>query len=322
MPMGSVYGNQQYVIVTNSGNILTSPDGESWTTQTSGVSETLYSVTYGNGLYVAVGGNNILNSSDGITWNVLMSDNSIELYKVAYGNGLFVAVGAGGKIVTSEDGTSWTNRSSNVYQRLVNVQTDGSGFKIAGDDGVILTSNDGIVWSKEQSGVTTRLKGIASNGNILLAVGEEGLVLKKSITSPPSVTVSYLPGDHGTLEWTSEQVEVGGHPVAVPTVIPMNGYHFAGWSSDGGVTKLTSHQITASTVTADVTYTAYYTQFVMGDGDGDGKVTANDALLLTKYIKGKITLTPQQLQALDMNGDGILDNDDVKIILAISVGKG
>lgn len=415
MPMGSVYGNQQYVIVTNSGNILTSPDGESWTTQTSGVSETLYSVTYGNGLYVAVGGNNILNSSDGITWNVLMSDNSIELYKVAYGNGLFVAVGAGGKIVTSEDGTSWTNRSSNVYQRLVNVQTDGSGFKIAGDDGVILTSNDGIVWSKEQSGETTRLKGLASNGSILLAVGEEGLVLKKTITSStinpavasfdknsnsvdyknvattidlkgneltgisngshslvqdndytfdngiitiskdylskqavgttelsftfskgapvkfvitisdtrsPSVTVSYLPGDYGTLNGTSEQVEVGGHPVAVPTVTPMNGYHFAGWSSDGGVTKLTSHQITTSTVTADVTYTAYYTQFVMGDADGDGKVTASDALLLTKYIKGKITLTPQQLQSLDMNGDGILDNEDVKIILAISVGKG
>jgi uncharacterized repeat protein (TIGR02543 family) len=102
----------------------------------------------------------------------------------------------------------------------------------------------------------------------------------------------------------------------------MKGYHFAGWSSDGGVTKLTSHQVANLTVTANVTYTAYYTPFVMGDADGDGKVTASDALLLTKYIKGKVTLTPQQLQALDMNGDGKWDDEDIKIILAISVGKG
>ncbi|WP_136607693.1 dockerin type I domain-containing protein [Paenibacillus dokdonensis] len=135
-------------------------------------------------------------------------------------------------------------------------------------------------------------------------------------------TVSYAPGDHGTISGTSEQVTIGGHPAAVPTVTPEAGYHFAGWSSDGGITKLSSQQVSASTVTADVTYTAYYTVVVMGDADGDGKVTAADALLLTKYIKGKITLTPEQLQALDMNGDGQWDDEDVKAILAISVGKG
>ena len=51
-------------------------------------------------------------------------------------------------------------------------------------------------------------------------------------------------------------------------------------------------------------------------------VTAADALLLTKYMKGKITLTPEQLHALDMNGDGKWDDEDVKAILAIAIGKG
>lgn len=135
-------------------------------------------------------------------------------------------------------------------------------------------------------------------------------------------TVSYARGDHGTISGTSEQVTIGGHPAAVPTVTPEAGYHFAGWSSDGGITKLSSQQVSASTVTADVAYTAYYTVVVKGDADGDGKVTAADALLLTKYIKGKITLTPEQLQALDMNGDGKWDDEDVKAILAAAVGKG
>jgi hypothetical protein len=37
------------------GTILTSPDGVSWTARTSGTSNSLYGVTYGNGTFVAVG---------------------------------------------------------------------------------------------------------------------------------------------------------------------------------------------------------------------------------------------------------------------------
>ncbi|WP_260845725.1 dockerin type I domain-containing protein [Paenibacillus sp. Y412MC10] len=158
----------------------------------------------------------------------------------------------------------------------------------------------------------------AVNGN-----GESSFSVEASAQLTKKLaTVSYVPGDHGTISRTSEQVEIGGHPASVPTVTPDEGYHFAGWSSDGGITKLSGQEVAASPVTADVTYTAYYTAFVMGDADGDGKVTAADALLLSKYIKGKITLTPEQLQALDMNGDGKWDDEDVKAILAVSVGKG
>jgi hypothetical protein len=43
------------VAVGEGGTILTSPDGVSWTRQTSGMRSWLSSVTYGNGLFVAVG---------------------------------------------------------------------------------------------------------------------------------------------------------------------------------------------------------------------------------------------------------------------------
>jgi hypothetical protein len=70
-------------------------------------------VTYGNGLFVAVGdGGAILTSPDGVTWTPRTSGTSNTLFGVTYGNGLFVAVGDGGAILTSPDGVNWTPRTS------------------------------------------------------------------------------------------------------------------------------------------------------------------------------------------------------------------
>ncbi|WP_181376454.1 S-layer homology domain-containing protein, partial [Paenibacillus agaridevorans] len=52
----------------------------------------------------------------------------------------------------------------------------------------------------------------------------------------------------------------GGYPSAVPTVPADSGYTFTGWSSDGGITKLSAEALAARAVTGNITYTAYYTQ--------------------------------------------------------------
>jgi hypothetical protein len=58
------------------------------------------SVTYGNGLFVAVAvsgtGNRVMTSPDGITWTIRTSAADNLWYGVTYGNGLFVAVAASG----------------------------------------------------------------------------------------------------------------------------------------------------------------------------------------------------------------------------------
>ena len=46
---GVAYGDGLFVAVGNRGTILTSPDGVNWTARTSGTSNNLYAVTYGNG---------------------------------------------------------------------------------------------------------------------------------------------------------------------------------------------------------------------------------------------------------------------------------
>lgn len=60
---------------------------------------------------------------------------------------------------------------------------------------------------------------------------------------------------------------------------------------------------------------------VKGDATGDGVVSPADALLITKHMAGKITLTPEQIEALDMNNDGVLDNQDVRLIMDIYLGR-
>jgi uncharacterized membrane protein len=91
---GVTYGNGLFVAVGDGGVILTSPDGVSWTRRASGTSEWLRGVTYGNGLFVAVGlGGTILTSPDGVSWTRRTSGTGNPLIGVTYGNGLFVAVG-------------------------------------------------------------------------------------------------------------------------------------------------------------------------------------------------------------------------------------
>ena len=113
---------RMFVTVGDSGTILTSPDGTSWTERTSGTSDSLYGVTYGNGLFVTVGDFGIIHTSpDGLSWTKRRTVTSDYLQGVTYGNGLFVSVGDSGTILTSSDGTTWTSRTSGTSNSLYGV---------------------------------------------------------------------------------------------------------------------------------------------------------------------------------------------------------
>lgn len=54
---------------------------------------------------------------------------------------------------------------------------------------------------------------------------------------------------------------------------------------------------------------------VLGDVDGNGRVTRYDAVLLSRHLTGNSPLTDAQKQRADCNGDGILNSLDVTLIL-------
>ncbi len=192
-------------------------DSSPWILRDSGVTETLRSVTYGNGRFVAVGmcpvnseGNcsgdaEIITSPDGITWTDRDSGLREFLIGVTYagpsGSELFVAVGLSG-IITSPDGITWTTRTSGTYGLLGVTYGGQSGselFVAVGTGGDIMTSPDGITWTARTSGTTNSLFGVTYGGQsgseLFVAVGScpqdsndncsaDGVIL----TSPNGIT--------------------------------------------------------------------------------------------------------------------------------------
>jgi len=123
--------------------------GTSWTLRTSAI-EGWVSVTYGNGLFVAVSntglGNRVMTSPDGIIWTSRVSAANNTWRSVTYGNGLFVAVavsGTGNRVMTSPDGITWTTRTSAADNQWIGV-TYGNGIFVAvsntGTGGRVMTS--------------------------------------------------------------------------------------------------------------------------------------------------------------------------------------
>ena len=157
------YAKDTFVTVGVDGTILTSGDGNNWTSRSCGTTNDneLYGIAYGNGTFVAVGnGGTVLTSSDGIKWIERTSGTTGTLTAVIYGNNMFVAVGDEGIILTSSDGMTWTGQSSGTTNSLNGIAYGNNMFVAAGvgvsrdenghyyDYGTLLTSSDGITWTK------------------------------------------------------------------------------------------------------------------------------------------------------------------------------
>ena len=108
--------------------------------------------TTSSGLFIAVGQEGvILTSLDGTTWTSSTSGSSEVIWNIYYENSTFVGVGASGTILTSSDGTTWTSRTSGTTEALFGITYGNGTFVVVGDNesgsGTILSSADGITWT-------------------------------------------------------------------------------------------------------------------------------------------------------------------------------
>ena len=167
------YGNGIFVAVGEPGALYTSSDGETWTWRSSGTNQSLRDVSYGGGTFVAVGkGGTILSSPDGVIWTGCNSGTGYDLNGVSYGGNTFVAVGDGGAILASSDGFTWSARDSGTHQGLNKIAFGKDTFIAAGRNGTLLASPDGAVWTPQPSGTHGHLDGIAYGKDTFVAVGE------------------------------------------------------------------------------------------------------------------------------------------------------
>ena len=182
--------------------IISSTDGTNWATVYAKSSyanypfPNLYSVTWGNGVYVAVGDISqatseplIVTSTDGVHWadqnagiNPVLAT---SMYGVAFGNGRFYAAGYGGMVIYSDNGTNWNIAQGEGAIQIRNCIIFGAGSFITAGNAVNYYNgyaagyifgpggaDGGIV-----GGYTNTLAGVAFGNKTFTAVGSGGFVL-------------------------------------------------------------------------------------------------------------------------------------------------
>ena len=170
--------------------------GIDWTIRTSAADNPWRSVTYGNGLFVAVAnsgtGNRVMTSPDGITWTSQTSAADNEWYGVTYGNDLFVAVGyTTCQVMTSPDGITWTSQTSAAGHAECTDVTYGNALFVAvsqtGAGNRVMTSPDGITWTSQTSATNNDWYSVTSGNGLFVAVGATG-TNDRVMTSPDGIT--------------------------------------------------------------------------------------------------------------------------------------
>ncbi len=149
-PPGSV---PVIVAVGWSGLRIASRDlGKTWigrtvtTTAINSEYELLRGVTYGEGLFVAVGIDRY-HSADGVNWSKGNSTTKAWLGQVAYGNGMFVGAGNGGIVERSLDGINWEQTAYPSKEHLRAVAFDGQKFAVSGNELKVYVSTDAVQWT-------------------------------------------------------------------------------------------------------------------------------------------------------------------------------
>ena len=151
-----------------------------WTSQNTPTDNAWRSVTYGNGLFVALAnsgtGNRVMTSPDGITWSLQTTPNN-NWYDVTYGNGLFVAVANQNGIMTSSNGINWISRTSALSRHWDSI-TYGNGLFVAvatsGTGNRVMTSPDGINWTSRNTPADNFWYGVTYGNGLFVAVASSG----------------------------------------------------------------------------------------------------------------------------------------------------
>jgi hypothetical protein len=114
------YGGGKFVAVSYSyDTTVYSTNGINWTQTPTPPSGSLWSITYGNGVFVAVGDpipgapTPSAVSTDGITWSSGTMPNDSFWRGASFGNGVFIAIDSSyaSKSASSTNGITWTLRT-------------------------------------------------------------------------------------------------------------------------------------------------------------------------------------------------------------------
>lgn len=145
---------------------------------------TWYAISYGNGVYVAIGSDTqngyITRSTDGTNWTSPLKIANTSLSAICFGYGKFLVSKAGGYVITSTDGINWTTAQS------MKIETEGftygNGRFVAcgsittgiGSEGYA-TSINGTDWNVTTN--TDNWYDVAYGNNIFFVIGKSAYLV-------------------------------------------------------------------------------------------------------------------------------------------------
>jgi hypothetical protein len=192
-------------VITDRSEAFASRDGVRWRwSQLPVPGPEYWDITWGNGLFVAVGDGGIVASTDGVAWRTVRPMQGGSVQSVAWSGTLFVATGLiyGGPsvVITSTDGLQWTTTPLPTSVALSTVRWAGGqwiGLSRVGGENLngIYTSADGLSWTKRLDGMDPT--GVAWNGTQYLAVGTGINGAPVMTTSPDGIQWTVQPSVNG-----------------------------------------------------------------------------------------------------------------------------
>lgn len=182
------------------GVAYTSTDAVTWTPSNAiaNSSNGFITVATNGSTFVAAGNANLFSSPDGVTWTKQTSALTSSARQLgpqfegasgaAFANGLLFVLGNYGSITTSTDGATWTRRSTGTTNDLLGLLYNGTQFVASGSGGTILTSTDGTVWSQLTTGTAFNFGKIAYDGTRYVTADFNGILTSTNLTAWTQVT--------------------------------------------------------------------------------------------------------------------------------------
>lgn len=177
--------------------ILTSTDGLTWTPQTFGNDFSITSLTFGNGVFLALAGT-VYSSSDGKTWSPASSTSA---NKVRFSGNQFLLPSYSGQLASSTDARNWVTHQLPTSATLYDFAWGKDGFVAVGDGGAILQGQRATA-CYQVSPTEAPALWQGSPGVITLTPGAGLSCLWIASTQAPWLTVTPASGTgSGTLHW-------------------------------------------------------------------------------------------------------------------------
>jgi hypothetical protein len=167
------------------GTLFVSTDGATWRQTVRLQDMGFFSITYGNGQFVACAALGVDDpifqawvSKNGVDWAKYGLPSSA--YAVGFGNGRFLAAGSGENFLTSINGASWKIEKAPFDDFASGVAYANGNFFVCGEFGTLLSSPDGKRWTSYQplSSPDFGFFGVCCGNGSCVAVGAQGAIVQ------------------------------------------------------------------------------------------------------------------------------------------------